>query len=105
MITGLGMERLKAMVDDHENVSTVPRVFTEAEYRADAKSVVAHAIATGSASVARADGTTRVVISIPPADPSSPDHEARWSDRCLREVHQGVQWIGILAGSPNRRSE
>lgn len=64
------MDRLKAMVDDHQNGSTPPRVFTEAEYRADARSVVAHAVATGRAIVARADGTTRVVISIPPADPS-----------------------------------
>ncbi len=57
------------MVDDNQNESP-SRVFTEAEYRADAKSVVAHAVATGSAIVVRADGTTRVVISIPPADPS-----------------------------------
>ena len=61
---------MKAMFDDNQNGSTPPKVFTEAEYRADAKSVVAHAIATGRAIVARADGTTRVVISIPPADPS-----------------------------------
>jgi hypothetical protein len=60
---------MKAM-DDNQNGSTPPRVFTEPEYRADAKSVVAHAVATGRAIVARADGTTRVVISIPPADPS-----------------------------------
>jgi hypothetical protein len=58
------------MADDNQNGSTRSRAFTEAEYRANAKSVVAHAVATGSAIVARADGTTRVVISIPPADPS-----------------------------------
>jgi hypothetical protein len=57
----------KTMDDDNQTAS---KVFTEAEYRADAKSVVAHAVATGSAIVARADGTPRVVISIPPADPS-----------------------------------
>lgn len=60
----------KGMADDNQNGSTPSRVFTEAEYRADAKSVVAHAVATGSAIVARADGTPRVVISVPPADPS-----------------------------------
>ncbi len=60
-----------AMADDNQNGSTPSRVFTEAEYRADAKSVVAHAVATGSAIVARADGTPRVVISIPPAEPSA----------------------------------
>jgi hypothetical protein len=58
------------MVDDNQNGSSAPRVFTEAEYRADAKSVVAHAVSTGRAIVARADSTTRVVISIPPAAPS-----------------------------------
>jgi hypothetical protein len=41
------------MADDNQNGSTPSRVFTEAEYRADAKSVVAHAVATGSAIVAR----------------------------------------------------
>ncbi len=60
----------KGMVDDSQNGSAPSRVFTEAEYRADAKSVVAHAVATGSAIVARADGTPRVIISIPPADPA-----------------------------------
>ena len=53
-----------------QNGSKSFTVFTEAEYRADPKSVVAHAVATGRAIVARADGTVRVVISIPPADPS-----------------------------------
>ena len=59
-----------SMVDDYQKSSTLSEVFTEAEYRADAKNVVAHAIATGRAIVARADGTVRVVISIPPAEPS-----------------------------------
>ena len=59
------------MANDHQNGPGPSKVFTEAEYRADAKSVVAHAVATGSAIVARADGTPRVVISIPPADPSA----------------------------------
>lgn len=43
--------------------------FTETEYRADPAKVVAHAVANGRAVVARADGTVRIVISIPPADP------------------------------------
>jgi hypothetical protein len=51
------------------NGSTPFTVFTEAEYLADPKSVVAHAVATGRAIVARSDGTVRVVISIPPAEP------------------------------------
>lgn len=59
------------MVDENQNSSTLPGVFTEAEYRTDAKNVVAHAIETGRAIVARADGTVRVVISIPPAEPSA----------------------------------
>jgi hypothetical protein len=58
------------VVDEAQSGAGTSKVFTEAEYRADAKSVVAHALATGSAIVARADGTPRVVISIPPADPS-----------------------------------
>lgn len=53
-----------------ENGSAPFVVFTEAEYLADPKSVVAHAVATGRAVVARADGTVRVVISIPPAERS-----------------------------------
>jgi hypothetical protein len=48
-----------------------PRVFSEAEYRANAAAIVAHALATGSAIVAREDGSPRVVISIPPAESSS----------------------------------
>jgi hypothetical protein len=58
------------MADDKQEGATPSRVFTEAEYRADAKAVVAYAVATGTAIVARADGTPRVVISIPPADSS-----------------------------------
>jgi hypothetical protein len=49
------------------------RVFTEAEYRADAGRVIAHAATEGRAIVVRADGTPRVVISIPPAESTSPD--------------------------------
>jgi hypothetical protein len=48
-----------------------PRVFTEAEYRADASKVVAHAAEAGSAIVARADGSPRFMIAIPPADTSA----------------------------------
>ena len=59
------------MFDDNQKRSTLSGVFTEAEYRTDAKHVVAHAIATGRAIVARADGTVRVVIWIPPAEPSA----------------------------------
>ncbi len=59
------------MADDNRKRSALPGVFTEAEYRTDAKNVVAHAIATGRAIVARADGTVRMVISIPPAEPSA----------------------------------
>lgn len=44
------------------------KVFTEAEYRADAGRVIAHAEATGSAMVTRADGTPRFMIAIPPAE-------------------------------------
>ena len=59
------------MVDENRKSSTRSVVFTEVEYRTDAKNVVAHAVATGRAIVARADGTVRVVISIPQAEPSS----------------------------------
>jgi hypothetical protein len=58
------------MADENQDGAGPCKVFSEAEYRAEAKSVVAHAVATGSAIVARADGSPRVVISIPPADPS-----------------------------------
>jgi hypothetical protein len=64
------------MADKNQNGAGPAKVFTEGEYRANAKSVVAHAVATGSAIVVRADGTARVVISIPPADPSA---TKRWS--------------------------
>ena len=59
------------MADENEKSSPLSGVFTEAQYRTDAKSIVAHAIATGRAIVARADGTVRVVISIPPVEPSA----------------------------------
>ena len=52
------------------NESTPLTVFTEAEYHADPKRVVSHAIATGRAIVTRADGTIRVVMSVPPAEPA-----------------------------------
>ena len=57
------------MVDEDQKNSALSEVFTEAEYRAETKNVVAHAIATGREIVTRADGTVRVVISIPPAEP------------------------------------
>lgn len=47
-----------------------PNVFTEAEYRADAKRVIAYAEQTGSAIVTRSDGTPRFMIAIPPAEPA-----------------------------------
>ena len=59
------------MIDENQKSSTRSGVFTEAEYRTDVKNVVAHAIATGRGIVARADGTVRVVISIPRAEPSA----------------------------------
>ena len=58
-------------VDENQKSPTLSGVFTEAEYRTEAKNVVAHAIATGRAIVARADGTVRVVISIPTSEPSA----------------------------------
>ena len=45
-------------------------VFSEDEYRLDTKCVIDHAIRTGRAVVVRADGSVRVVISIPAAEPS-----------------------------------
>ena len=42
--------------------------FSEADYSADAGKVIAHAVATGTAVVARPDGSPRVVISIPTVD-------------------------------------
>lgn len=48
-------------------------VFTEAEYRVDAGRVIAHAEAEGRAIVIRADGTPRVVISIPRAESPTPE--------------------------------
>lgn len=44
------------------------RTFSEAEYTANARSVVAHAAATGTAVVSAADGRPLVVISIPTVD-------------------------------------
>ena len=46
-----------------------PGRFTEAEYQADARRVVEHALRCGRAEVVRADGSLRVVISVPPAEP------------------------------------
>ncbi len=54
------------------------RVFTDAEYRADASKVIGHAADAGCALVAREDGRPRVVIAIPAAEP--PDGEIRMSD-------------------------
>lgn len=61
-------------MDPKRSLTRAPtRVFTEAEYRADAGRVIAHAAAAGSAIVARSDGTPRVIISIPPAEPATGD--------------------------------
>jgi len=46
----------------------VAAAFSEADYSADVGKVIAHAAATGTAVVARADGSPRVVISIPTVD-------------------------------------
>jgi len=54
-----------------KQATNAPRVFSEAEYTADRRSVIDHAAATGIAVVAGADGTPRMVISIPPAESSS----------------------------------
>ena len=59
-------------MDPKHGSDTAPtKVFTEAEYKADAGKVIAYAAASGTAIVARADGTPRVVISIPPAESST----------------------------------
>lgn len=42
--------------------------FSEADYSANVGKVIAHAAANGTAVVAKADGSPRVVISIPTAD-------------------------------------
>lgn len=60
-------------MDSKQRDAAPTKVFTEAEYQADASKVIAHAAAAGSAIVARADGSPRVVISIPPADSPLPD--------------------------------
>jgi hypothetical protein len=52
---------------------SVPKVFTEAEYRADAGRVIAHAAEKGSAVVSRADGSPRFMIAIPPAEAPGAD--------------------------------
>lgn len=58
------------MVVDDQKRAPRSGAFTEAEYRTEPKKVVARAIATGRAIVTRADGTVRVVISIPSAESS-----------------------------------
>jgi len=57
---------------DPKRSSSMPptKVFTEAEYRKDASKVIAHAADAGSAIVARADGSPRFMIAIPPAETS-----------------------------------
>ena len=56
--------------DDARGSGAQTGVFSEDEYRSDAGRVIAHAVSTGRAVVARADGSPRVVISIPAAEPS-----------------------------------
>lgn len=61
------------MSQGRKDTSSTTRVdaspaFSEAEYSTDAGKVIAHAAATGNAVVARADGSPRVVISIPTVD-------------------------------------
>jgi hypothetical protein len=61
------------MSQGRKDTSSTTRVdasaaFSEAEYAADAGKVIAHAALTGNAVVARADGSPRVVISIPTVD-------------------------------------
>ncbi len=51
-------------------VAPGPNVFSEADYRADAKRVIAYAEATGNAIITRSDGTARFMIAIPPAEPA-----------------------------------
>jgi hypothetical protein len=65
---------MEAVMDPKHPANPLPtKIFTEAEYRADVSKVIAHAAEAGSAIVARADGSPRVVIAIPPADPSGPE--------------------------------
>ena len=56
----------------HKDPSSIAHVegptFSEADYTADAGKVIAHAAATGRAVVVRADGSPRVIITIPIAD-------------------------------------
>jgi hypothetical protein len=68
-----GHEMEDAMDPKVSSSTSAAKIFTEAEYRADAKRVIAHAATEGRAIIVRADGTARVVISIPPAESSSPE--------------------------------
>ena len=54
--------------DPQSSVRADEAAFSEADYSADAGKVIAHAVATGTAVVARPDGSPRVVISIPTVD-------------------------------------
>ncbi|MBX3160163.1 MAG: hypothetical protein KF773_29620 [Deltaproteobacteria bacterium] len=56
------------MTHEDEHARADAKVFSEDEYRADPRKVIAHAVATGQAVVAGADGTPSVVIAIPPAE-------------------------------------
>jgi len=51
--------------------SAPPKVFAEAEYRANPSEVIAHAAEAGNAIVVRADGSPRFMIAIPPAAEST----------------------------------
>lgn len=67
-----GIEHVENVMDPKRlQGSPSPKVFTEAEYRANASKVIAHAAEAGSAIVARADGSPRFMIAIPPAEPGS----------------------------------
>ena len=56
-------------MDPKRSAGVAPtKVFTEAQYRADAGRVILHAIAEGRAIVARDDGSPRVIIAIPAAE-------------------------------------
>lgn len=49
-------------------MSPVSLIITEAEYHADPGKVIAYAAESGPVAVVRDDGTTRFMISIPPAE-------------------------------------
>ncbi len=68
---------------DRQGRSGAPeiKVFSEAEYRADPANVIAHAEIEGRVIVARADGSPRFMIVIPPPEHSDPDPEVRASIR------------------------